>query len=145
MTTQLDTTMARAAEHYQQMLAEAKADPVLPAPVLIPLDAPSDASTLEVCNVEVGDCFEAAEIGPYAGNRYTRIRARDLLLYAYEQRRLADDLITAVLDERDRKAEADRHDCICGVRLDPDDAHCGAERCRRHVEREAAYESLGLL
>lgn len=130
-------------DHYQRMLAEATGDLTL-APVLVPIEV-GDVDALEVTNAEVGERYEAIELGPFVGNRYLRLRSDDLLVFFDRLRRVADDGITQVMDERERRAEAERHTCYCGTRLDPADETCGRERCARERAAEAAYESMGLL
>lgn len=118
-------TIEHATDHYTRMLAEAQG---ATAPVLVPLDV-HDVDGLEVCNTEVGDRYESFELGPYAGNRYLRIRSRDNVVLAAVFRRLADDLEQQTFDERDRVAKR----CICGARIDADEDTCGAARCEYQV------------
>lgn len=131
------------AEHYSQMLAQVLGD-VPVAQVLLPLEI-GDPDQLEATNAEVGDRYEAIELGPYVGNRYLRLRGTDLVVFFDRLREVADDAICALIEERERKAEAERHDCFCGTRLDPDDETCGRDACVRERSAEIAYESLGLL
>lgn len=114
------------------------------APTIIPLDL-TDIDGLEVCNTEAGQRYECSELGPFTGNRYLRIRCADNVVLAAKLRRLADDLQDATFDERERKIEAERHDCFCGTRLDPGDDTCGRSACVRQFEAEVAYDALGLL
>lgn len=115
-------------------------DTITIAPAIIPLDI-EDAAGLEAVNPECGDRYEVVEVGPFAGNHYLRIRSTDLVVLAAELRRLADDIETGCFDERDRKADAERHDCYCSTRLEPDEPHCGARRCAHQYDLELAYEA----
>lgn len=138
-----ETTTTRAAEHYSQLLAEAIGD--LPiAQVVIPFQV-TDIDGLEVTNVECGKRHEAFELGPDYRNQYVRICSPDNAALAAKLRALADDLLDATMDERERQAEAERHDCFCGVRLDPDDDTCGSVICLRKADAERYYDSLGLI
>lgn len=94
------------------------------ATAVTPLDL-DDVDGLEVCNVDIGDTAEAFELGPFAGNRYLRIRGTDLIAVAAQLRRLADDLTTHTFDERDARMPR----CQCGARIQPDETTCGARRC----------------
>lgn len=134
-----DTTTSpdRATEHYGEMLAEAQAHNP-PAPVILPLDA-DDIDGLEVCNSEVGDRYECFELGPFARSRYLRIRTSDAVALAARLIQLADDLSTAAFEARDAKARAEMVECPgCRTRIHRSDLSCGAVRCHRIAEQEAA-------
>lgn len=93
---------------------------------------------LEATNcVIVADTTERIEVGPFDG-RYLIVQAPDLVAAADALRRLADRIIDVALDARTEKLEADRHNCLCGARLEADECTCGAARCEREYALDAA-------
>ena len=103
----------------------------------VPLIWPSgeDIRDLDVADaIVVTDRMEQVDIGG-AGilhGRYLRFSGEDLVVAAEELRRLADRIIDAVLDARQVRADAQRHECPgCPTLIDPDENTCGTARCER--------------
>jgi hypothetical protein len=93
-----------------------------------------DIDDLDIADPEiVSDVLERLDIGgagPLHG-RYWRVEAPDLVEVATALHRLADRIVDAILNARQDKLDAERHDCWCGTRLDPDEITCGAARCNQ--------------
>jgi hypothetical protein len=95
---------------------------------------------LEATNAVIGDNVESVEVGPIAG-RSLVLTAPDLLVSFDAVKRLIDQAEVAVMDARQDRADAERHECYCGVRLEADELTCGSSRC----EREFAMDASGLI
>ena len=93
--------------------------------------------------VIISDKLESVDVGGGGALHgvYLRITGPDLIAAADGLRRLADRIIDAVLDARQDKADAERHDCWCGVRLEADETTCGARAC----DRNHADDMAGLI
>ena len=97
--------------------------------------------------VRVQDCdmdgpTEYVELGPISGVYY-RLAGADLLVVADDMHRIADLIIEAVLDQRQRKLDAERarcHWCGAGPLAEGED-HCGAGRCRKRYDDDVAAEA----
>lgn len=93
-----------------------------------------DLDDLDIADPEVVsrelERIDIGHAGPLFG-RYLRVQAPDLVEWAVGLHRLADRVITAICDARDEALDAERHDCWCGTRLEPDEVTCGASRCER--------------
>lgn len=95
---------------------------------------------LEAINAVVGDKTETIEIGPFFG-RYLTVTAEDLMVRAEQVIDLMRQVQDAVLDARQERLDAERHDCWCGTRLEADEVTCGADRC----QRTEAQDRMGLI
>lgn len=114
-----------------------QAPPITTVPLRFGAD---DIDNLDIADPTiVSDTLEHVDIGgagPLFG-RYLRVEADDLVEVADALRRLADRIIVAVIDARDEKLDAERHDCFCGVRLEPDEVTCGSAVCNDKACTEA--------
>lgn len=119
------------------------AQPTTEAPEIIPVSlifGALDIDDLDVCNPEIASAtcerIDIGHAGPLFG-RYLRVEANDLVEVAHALHSLADRISSVIFDARDEKLEAERHDCFCGTRLEPDESTCGAETCNRRAAAEA--------
>lgn len=108
-------------------------------PVTLIYPGGEDISDMEATDcVIVSEELEQIDIGG-AGplhNAYLRLSAPDLVVALTAIKTLCSDAIDAVLDARQDRAEAERHDCSCGVRLEADELHCGSPACVRRFMQE---------
>ena len=114
-------------------------------PVTLIWPAGEDIADLDVADaVVVSDRLEQVDIGGggVLHGRYLRFSGEDLVVAAEELRRLADRIIDAVLDARQARMDAQRHECPgCPTLIDPDENTCGAASC----ERIWAMDCAGLI
>lgn len=112
---------------------------------MIPMAVPDELATAEATDVTlIGEVMETVDVGPFAG-AYLRICAPDLVVAVDQARRLLDEIERAVMDARQERADEMSHECFCGVRLDPEEACCGAERCERELAAERHHDAMGLI
>lgn len=98
-----------------------------------------ELATAEATDAVIGE-VETVDVGPFNGH-YFRISAADLVIAVDDARRVLTEIEAAVLDARQDKADAERHDCWCGVRLEADETTCGAKAC----DRNHADDMAGLI
>lgn len=110
----------------------------IPVSLIYPSDDIDDVQL--PATVIVSDALEAIDLtGGVLHGRVLQVTGPDLVAAADALRRLADRITTAVIDARDARADADRHDCIgCAARLEPDELICGADRCERLYGQDLA-------
>lgn len=90
----------------------------------------------EAVDVELhGETSESIDVGPFDGTYY-RLNAPDLVVAVDAARALLDQIEAAVLDARQERMDAERHDCSCGVRLEIDEPTCGSAICGRRYAQE---------
>lgn len=108
-------------------------------PVTLIYPGGEDISDMEATDcVIVSETLEQIDIGG-AGplhRAYVRLSAPDLVVALTALKNLCDDAINAVLDARQDRAEAERHDCLCGVRLEADELTCRQPACNRRYLQE---------
>lgn len=106
---------------------------------ILPLAVPDALATAEAVDVTlIGDAMETVDVGPFNGV-YFRVAADDLVVAVDQARRVLDELEAAVLDARQDRMEAQRHECPgCPTRLDPDEVTCGAAYCNRIYAQDCA-------
>lgn len=116
-------------------------------PTIVPvaLDTADELAGLEaVDTVIVSDTCEQIDIGgagPLA-DVYLRLTSPDPLVTLDGLRRLIDRAEAAVLDARQDRADAERHECPgCPVLLEPDEDTCGSARC----DQVLALDMAGLI
>lgn len=106
----------------------------------VTLLGPDDLDHLDVADATVvSDRLEQVDVGGggVLHGVYLRLSGPDLVAAADALHRLADRIIDAVLDARQDRMEAQRHECPgCRTLLEPDETTCG----RRACEREWAME-----
>lgn len=110
--------------------------------VLVPMSH-TDVDACEATDCEITERLERIDIGgagPLA-DTYLRIEATDLVAWAGSVTDLMLKVIDAVLDRRQELAEAERHDCFCGTRLDPEEITCGSMACNRLAAAEHRVEA----
>lgn len=98
-------------------------------------------TTLEAVDAEVGSRYESIDVGPFVDATsdaiYLRLRSDDLVRFADDLHRLADQIIDGMLDARQAKMDAERHECPgCRTRIAPDEIACGSPRCERIAAQE---------
>lgn len=109
----------------------------------IPLAVPDELATAEATDVTlIGEAMETVDVGPFDG-AYIRLCATDLVVAVDQARRLLDQIEEAVLDARQERTEAEQHECYCGVRLDPEEACCGARSCVAMLNAERWADTWG--
>lgn len=104
------------------------------AAIHIGLDVDTFTSA-DVCDVElIGQTTE--EITVIIGGYELRLRSTDLVAAVAGLDDLKHAVTMAVLDARQEQAEAERHNCDCGTRLEADEITCGAPACNRRLRDE---------
>lgn len=101
---------------------------------------------LEAADATIERDAETVAVGPFGDVTYYRVSAPDLVVAVDEARRLLDEIEAAVLDARQDKIDAERHQCaFCSTLIDGDMETCGHSVCDRRLAAERYYDALGLI
>ncbi len=124
--------------HQPGQCPEANAVTLIPVTFIWPNG--EDITDMEATDVVlIGDKVEQIDIGGggvLGVGTYLRVTAPDLVVAADALKRLADEIIHAVIDARQDRLDAEAHNCHCGVRLEADEEDCGSQLCRRRSAQE---------
>lgn len=103
-----------------------------------------DFADMEATDAEVfDDGTEQVDVGgggllPMA---YLRFRGENLVAAADALKRLADQIIDAVMDARQEKLDAERRCCpyCLVVKIEPDEDYCGSIDCGRLLDQDLRH------